>query len=212
MNRLTLLLALVSPAASQVPVKAPAAPRVDSIQAAWTPSAIEAPPPATHYVSESPATIRFHNGVRFQSGVYQARFLGLLPSTSIPYVVLSGRGCTDCDANIAIYVLSPVGPPVNEATTRRFWYPGHETDMQGQPVRSSRAFIGRCLPHSDEALIWYDSVYIEGQWHESLTYLHVAGDSVSFELRPVPALKSTLQFVGHGSCREIAGIEQTSEP
>src|SRR5206468_4021991 len=99
------------------PAPSPASPR-DSMRAAWSPERII----SEHMPNglDSAATIQFHNGRRFVTGLYDVKFLGLLPSRAAPYVVLSGRGCQECDANISIYVLSPLGPRVFEATTTRY--------------------------------------------------------------------------------------------
>jgi len=198
----------------RAPTRSPASP-TDSLRAAWTPESITVDRPHGPTGLDSPAVIRFHNGQRFATGLYNAKFLGILPSSKTPYVVLSGRGCDECDANISIYILSPLGPPVREATTDRYWSPGQETDREtGKIIRKSRAFIGHCLPDPTDAIIWYDNLASDqGPWRTGLSLVRIVADTVASELRtPPPSISATLRLVGLGACREIPGLAESSEP
>src|SRR5712691_10681761 len=107
-----LLVGLPWPAPGQVPSPSRATlTSVDSTRAGWIPIQIHNRSPSTATEVDSPSVIYFHNGKRFQTGLFQVQFQGLLPTSGTPYLVLSGRGCTECDANITLYILSPVGPP-----------------------------------------------------------------------------------------------------
>ncbi len=194
------------------PTPSPASPS-DSIRAAWSPESITSQRQPNGL--DSPATIRFHNGRRFATGLYDVKFLGVLPSHAAPYVVLSGRGCTECDANISIYILSPIGPPAFEATAERYWSPGRETDRETRKIfRKSRAFLGECLPDLGDAIIWYDSLAdANGHWRSGLSIAHIVGDTVASDLRiPPPPMSGTLRMVQAGKCAEIPGIDESSEP
>lgn len=112
-----LLLSASTPASAQRP-PARSAPPSDSLRAAWTLESIVVQQPPSPNRLTSPAIIRFRNGQQFATGLYDMTFLGTLLSGKAPYVVLSGRGCTGCEANVSIYILSPLGSRVADSTTK----------------------------------------------------------------------------------------------
>ena len=212
-HALTILLAAPC-LAQRAPTSTPA-PSADSLRTAWAPESITHGRPERRAGLDSSAVIRFHNGARFATGLWEVTFLGILPSRKAPYVVLRGRGCTGCDANLSIYVLNPVGPPVTEATTTRYWTSGREKDREtGKFIRKSRAFIGQCLPDSNEGVIWYDSLADDhGGWQSGLSRAQIVADTVASDLRiPPPAIRATLELVRLGKCREIPSTDELNEP
>ena len=193
----------------------PLAPRAANRDAAWAPESLLPERTPGRGGLPAPIAIRFQNGKRFATGLYDVTFLGILAAHPVPYLVLSGRGCTECDANISIYFLSPLGPRVSEASTDRYWSPGRETDPDTRTViRKSRAFIGNCLQDVISGVIWYDSLLSdEGKWATGLAVVRIVADTVAAELRrPAPSSSLTLTRVRTGACREIPGIDQSSEP
>lgn len=193
----------------------PPAPRASTGDAAWAPESLAPERPPGRGGLPAPIAIRFHNGKRFATGLYDVTFLGILPARPAPYLVLSGRGCTECDANISIYFLSPLGPRVSEGTTDRYWGPGRETDPETRTViRKSRTFIGNCLQDVISGVVWYDSLLSDtGKWATGLAVVRIVADTVAAELRrPAPSPSLTLTRVRTGTCREIPGIDQSSEP
>ena len=193
----------------------PPAPRAANRDAAWAPESLLPERSPGRGRLPAPIVIRFHNGQRFATGLYEVTFLGTLPARPAPYLVLSGRGCTDCDANISVYFLSPLGPRASEAITDRYWSPGQETDPStGTVIRKSRAFIGNCLQDVISGVVWYDSLLSDkGDWATGLAVVRIVADTVAAELRrPAPSPSLTLQRVRTGVCREIPGINQSSEP
>jgi hypothetical protein len=209
-----LLIASSSRGVAQGPAPAAARASADSVRAAWVPKQVLNRTSVASLGVDSPSIIVFRNGRRFQTGLFQVEFQGLLLASPVPYVVLTGRGCTECDANISLYILSPVGGPA-EATTRRLWAPGHETDRESRKViRSSQAFVGQCLPGLGDVLLTYDSIIDTArQWHSGLFIAQIVADTVARELRiPPPPIATTVATVKAGRCRQIAGIDQESEP
>jgi hypothetical protein len=193
----------------------PPAPRAANRDAAWAPESLLPERTPGRGGLPAPIAIRFHNGQRFATGLYDVTVLGILPARRAPYLVLSGRGCTECDANISIYFLSPLGPRASEASTDRYWSPGRETDPDTRTViRKSRAFIGNCLQDVISGVLWYDSLLSDdGKWATGLAVVRIVADTVAAELRrPAPSPSVTLQRVRAGVCREIPGIDQSSEP
>src|SRR5690348_1105894 len=53
------------------------------------------------------------NGSKFQTTLYGLAVMGRLHATNkLPYYVLSGVGCQECDANVSIYIHSPSDGPM----------------------------------------------------------------------------------------------------
>ncbi len=203
------------PGTSQKPPSTPARPvPTDTVREQWTPSQIQNRPGVAGGL-DSPTVIHFPNGRTFHTGLFQVTFWGLLATSRTPYLVLSGRGCTGCDANISVYILSPTGPPSEEGTARRFWISGHETDLETRKlIRTSRGFVGRCLPASSDAFVSYDSILDgAGNWHSGLFIASVVADTIAEELRtPPPPIAATIALVRSRHCRAIPAINQSSEP
>ncbi|PYO89725.1 MAG: hypothetical protein DMD58_08490 [Gemmatimonadetes bacterium] len=63
-------------------------------------------------------------------------------------------------------------------------------------------------------VVWYDSLLSDdGKWATGLAVVRIVADTVAAELRrPAPSPSVTLQRVLAGVCREIPGIDQSSEP
>jgi hypothetical protein len=156
----------------------------------------------------------FRNGRRFATGLWEVAFHGLLAHERAPYVVLTGRGCTECDADISLYILSPLAPPSTEMG-RRYWAPGVVRDFATHKViRRSRGFVGRCLTAPWDAVLTFDSlVDAAGKWHAGLFIGRIIGDSIADSLQvPPPPISQTLARVRTGTCHEIRGVAQNSEP
>jgi len=213
--KLAALFLLLSGLRSPCLAQQPPAPRAANRDAAWAPESLLPERAPGRGGLPAPIVIRFNNGKRFATGLYDVTFLGILPARPAPFLVLSGRGCTECDANISVYFLSPLGPRVSEASTDRYWSPGRETDPDTRTViRKSRAFIGNCLQDVSSGVVWYDSLLSDtGKWATGLAVVRIVADTVAAELRrPAPSPSLTLTRVRTGACREIPGIDQSSEP
>lgn len=206
-----LFLSAVTTGSAQRP-PARSAPPTDSLRAAWTPVSIVVQQPPR---PNSTAIIRFRNGQQFGTGLYDVTFLGTLLSGKAPYVVLSGRGCTGCDANVSIHIISPLGSRVADTTTAFDRSPGREIDREtGKVVRKSRMFIGHCLPDLNDGVIQYDSIaHPSGRWLYALSVAHVVADTVASDLHiPPPPIVETMRLSRSGECQEIAGTDQVGEP
>lgn len=158
------------------------------------------------------------DGSRFETTLFEVTLLSALRTVGKkPYLVMSGRGCTNCDANISIYVHSPSdGPMGDEATQARFAYPGRVLSyMDGSPIFESRMFIGDCLPAYPNGVVWYQRARGDnGTWTEAVFVLYVRADTLAQAVlrSALPSVSETLQRVAVGSCREVPGVAMTSEP
>ncbi len=80
------------------------------------------------------------DGSKFQTNLYDMKVIGPLRTVhKLPYYVMSGVGCQECDANMSIYIHSPSdGPMEDEGSQPRF-------DLSGsniEPRRSQRRLGG----------------------------------------------------------------------
>ncbi len=153
----------------------------------------------------------FKNGVRFNTGLYGVRLLGVLPAYhKAPYLVLVGVGCLACDGEDEVAIQSPTDGPVRYDTHVSYLTPGPQyrgyTDPPDtQPIARVRTFIGRCLPSMTQGVVWFVVKRDSAGWHSRV---HVV-DVVSDHLRardlgpPLPRLQALAPQVRAGACREL---------
>lgn len=127
-------------------------------------------------------------------------------------LLLSGATCTECDMNQSIYLL-PLNPKAEEPP--RYAYPGTlKTYDTGELVEKSRMFYGQCLSGTD-AVVWFGEYLGEdNKWHKNNSVLWVKDSGMEFsELAPSAGnLKSVLQRIKQGTCKELPGIDGYTEP
>jgi hypothetical protein len=154
----------------------------------------------------------------FRTTLFDLRVIGQLPATGrLPYYVMSGRSCVDCDVNLALYVHSPGDGPMRlEAEQPRFPYPGREVFYEdGSPLYEARTFFGDCAADYPNAVVWYQRQRVDSErWRASALVLQVTGDSlrrIDVDRFP-PDVAEAEAAVRAGRCREIPGIDRSSEP
>jgi len=158
------------------------------------------------------------DGSKFKTTLYGMKVIGQLRTTKkIPYFILAGTTCTECDENLSIYIHSPSdGPMKNEAEQRRYAYPGRETDYEtGQPVYEAKMFLGNCLAAHLNAVIWFERGLGEDKkWHSAVSVAEVKDDKllVSELHGQLPKLTEVQDAIRNGNCRELPGIDRPSEP
>jgi len=158
------------------------------------------------------------DGSKFQTTLYGMKIVGQLRTTKkLPYFILAGTTCTECDENTSIYIHSPSdGPMKNEAEQRRFAYPGRETDYEtGQPIYEAKMFYGDCLALHPNAVVWFErAIGGDKKWHPAVSAAEVKDDKlVVSELHgQLPAVSDLQEAVRRGECRELPGIDSSSEP
>jgi hypothetical protein len=158
------------------------------------------------------------DGSKFKTTLYNLKVIGQLRTTKkLPYFILAGTTCTECDEKTSIYIHSPSdGPMKNEAEQRRFAYPGRETDYEtGQPVYEAKMFIGDCLATHPNAVIWFErGIGDDKKWHSGVSVTEVKNDTlvVSQLHGQLPKLPEVQEAVQHGKCQELPGVDGPSEP
>jgi hypothetical protein len=158
------------------------------------------------------------DGSKFKTLIYGMKIIGQLRTAKkMPYFILSGTTCTECDENISIYIHSPSdGPMKNEGEQPRFSYPGQETDYQsGKIDYEGQMFYGDCLRSHPNAAVWFaKAIGDDKKWHDGVLVAEVKGDRlVTTELRlELPQKREAQAAVRAGQCHELPGIKSYSEP
>ncbi|MBI4751131.1 MAG: hypothetical protein HY774_21850 [Acidobacteria bacterium] len=164
-----------------------------------------------------PSSIRFQNGKTFVTTLFQVKYLGQLTSSgSAPFLILAGRGCQDCDANLAVYLYNPQsGPMQGEDSQERFVHPGVIRDAETkQPVLEARMFVGNCLPDVKDGVVWFLREKDEkGKWKPSVLIAEVKNNALTVRelTTSLPDVKTVLASVKDNKCIEIKGINQVTE-
>lgn len=163
-------------------------------------------------------TLDLANGSKFQTALFDLKVIGELQTVhKLPYYVLSGVGCEECDANTSIYIHSPSdGPMKNEGTQPRFNYPGREFSREDHSVISTtRMFLGDCAPTYPNAVMWFQhTIGSDRQWHDSVLVAAVRQDRLVDEVPKamVPTIGEAEAAVRESRCRELPGVDQWEEP
>lgn len=160
--------------------------------------------------------LKFTNGKELETYLFNLQVIGLVQSTGlVPYIVMSGRGCNECDANTAIYIHSPAqGSMKQEFEQVRYQYPGVETHYEnGDTLYSGRAFYGNVLANTYGA-IWYQNILSESGELEPFTFLvRVKNGVLKDTIYPDHLqLEETKELLSKKGCFEIEGMVLTSEP
>lgn len=180
---------------------------------------------AAQQMSKQPAIATYTTGVlslsdgsKFETTLYNMKVIGQLRTTKkLPYFILAGTTCTECDENTSIYIHSPSdGPMKNEAEQPRFSYPGRETDNEtGKLVYEAKIFFGDCLASHPNAVIWFEhGIGDDKKWHSGVSVAQVSNDMlrVSQLHDQLPKLAEVQGAVRNGKCQELRGIDRPSEP
>lgn len=188
---------------------------------AWAASAVQDSRTRNPAIATTPngtGILELPDGSKFSTSLYQPKVIGQLRTArKMPYYILSGRGCQECDANTSIYIHSPSdGPMKDEGGQARFAYPGREVSYEdSKPVYEARMFFGDCVAGHPVAAVWFQHFLADDrQWHNSVFVAEVKDDSlVSKELAgQVPKISEAEEAVAKGHCQEVPGTEQSTEP
>ena len=157
--------------------------------------------------------LSFSNGVVVSYSLERIKPIAVLrtPSGS-PRILLSGADCTECDMNESIYLLSLEN---KTGILERSAYPGNiKAYDTGELVEKHRMFYGRCLSNEDSVVWSSDFVGDDNKWHHQSSVIHVRDSGADLaELPPSEGtIKSILKRVANGDCKELKGIDGTTEP
>ncbi len=158
----------------------------------------------------------FKGGQTFETNLFDLEYIGQVPANNkAPFLIISGRDCNECDANISIYIHSPSdGKLVIDDGQNRYQYPGTEKDYETDSVLYiSRAFYGEVLENT-KGVIWYVNSLLEnGKMGRSVFLSYIDNGSLKdTTYEDKGKLGETINLVKKGLCNEIVGRQYTSEP
>ncbi|SHJ57781.1 hypothetical protein SAMN04488028_101560 [Reichenbachiella agariperforans] len=160
------------------------------------------------------ASVIFDDGTEFLTNLYELEFVAQLPTkTKIPYLILTGRQCTMCDANISIYIHSPSDGSMKQSHEQlRYGLPGELYNWEdGELIAKKRAFYGEIFPNN-HGVVWYQSELDEkGNWIESTYFAGISGDTLLGSFIEAN-IDSTLLQVNKKLAFELPGTSQLTEP
>ncbi len=159
-------------------------------------------------------TIYLKNGKSIKTELFELKFIGQIKeSKKSSYLILSGRPCDPCDANISIFIHSTSDGNLTLNNNSPFYsFPGKIKYYEDNSVISeSKAFYGEVLP-GRYGVIWFQSdLNDQNKWVKTVFFAEIM-DGKLVENRKNESLSSTLEQVKNKKAIEIDGIEQTSEP
>jgi hypothetical protein len=158
------------------------------------------------------------DGTKFRTTLYELKVIGQIHTNrKLPYFILAGRGCEECDANTSIYIHSPSdGPMKHEGEQTRFPYPGRQKDYEtGQFVYEARMFYGNCAERYPNAVLWFErSLGADRKWHQDVVVARVKDDQITTEQlqRGLPKVSDLEGVLRTGQCHELPGVDGYTEP
>jgi hypothetical protein len=142
-----------------------------------------------------------------KTNLYDLTYLGTLrpADKGLPYFLFSGKPCQNCLDDRAIFSVRPNGEKHNS-----FVFPGKIIDPKTKAlVLESRAFFGKCLPRKGDVYVVFQREKIDRRrfLQPSVFIAEAASDHLEEVLleRRLPSIRTTLQMVKKGSCREVQG-------
>jgi len=158
----------------------------------------------------------FKNGKSFDTHLYELKYIGQVPvENKAPYLIFSGRDCDGCDENISVYIHSPGDGELDVADGKnRYQYPGRERNYETNALSyEARAFYGQVL-NTAKGVIWYQKILLENNsWNKDIFLADITGGKKKeTTIKDTGQLQQTLALLKQGKCKEIKGMEYTSEP
>ena len=159
----------------------------------------------------------FNDNSNINTRLYEMSYLeSLTDSSGSTYFVLSGRTCKECDENISIFLISPKDTIKPLSELPKYTYPGKKFDYENNKlIFESKLFIGNCVNNDGKttSLIWVQKEMNNNNKLDSLMFIVDIFNDKIIERKIKPQTKeynSNLQRLK--KCREIKGVETTSEP
>lgn len=159
----------------------------------------------------------FNDNSRINTRLYEMSYLeSLTDSSGSTYFVLSGRTCKECDENISIFLVSPKDTIKPLSEIHKYTHPGKEFDYENNKlIFESKLFIGNCINNGGKttSLTWVQKEMNNNNKLDSLMFIvDIFNDKVrERKVKPqTQEYNSNLQYLKN--CREIKGVETTSEP
>lgn len=164
------------------------------------------------------ASITLPNGQHVETDLVEVRLVAELTSGSnVPYILVAGRDCIQCDENTSLYIGElDHGRLAHGLSDKRNLYPGTLSDYEsGEIVEKTRVFFGHCISPTNDQVIWFEEYLTDkGNWAkgEFLTTLDRNGLHNKLIANEQPDLQRVLSAARSRTCHEIPGIAGTTEP
>lgn len=160
--------------------------------------------------------ILFDKGRIYETNLFNLEYIGHITNENKdPFFIYSGVDCDSCDADISIYIHSPIDGALNvKSGQNRYGYPGKEYDLYTDSlIYEGQAYYGEVLPNI-KGIIWYQKQLMENDiWISSIFLADVSsGSKIDTFLQDVGQLNQTLSLLKAGKCFEIAGHVYRSTP
>ncbi|MBO6524832.1 MAG: hypothetical protein JJ971_13455 [Balneolaceae bacterium] len=157
----------------------------------------------------------FDNGKKINTKLYELKVLDKIKINSKHFLILSGKGCNECDAEKSIYIHSPEdGDMLDENEQTRYTYPGSIYDpFTNETIFSSKFYYGECLSVGEKNWIWIQKSQAEtGVVEESIFILeYKEGELVGkFIEQKIEKIKKEIETQTKDCCKFIKGIEQAA--
>ncbi len=163
------------------------------------------------------SAVSFKNGKRFVLPLDRAKPISVLHGNDGSYFLLAeGADCTACDENTGLRFYELNGSELKPAK-KRYSYPGRLYDYLDSKslLEETRTFYGQCLNQSNDVVVLFTKYFgQDSKWHYSNTFVSLskAGDYI-VKLEPAQgSLASVLKAVSNNTCKELPGINGTTEP
>ena len=164
-----------------------------------------------HVIGIKGKKITFSNKESYTTNLYNLKYISQLATIKkIPYLVVEGRSCSDCDENLSIFIVSPSdGPMKPESQQGRYIYPGDENDYAtNKLVFESRMFYGNSLAGIGNCVVWYQKD-LNTTPQESFFIVSIKKDTIAETTLP---FKQNILNKLIKNFKELKGIQVTTEP
>ncbi len=162
-------------------------------------------------------TVSFKNGKKYVLPLERAKPIAVLKGSDNSFFLLAeGADCTECDENIGLRFYELGGTKLKKSENRHA-YPGRlyyylETNKL---IEETQTFYGQCTADKSDVVIWFIKYLGDNsKWHNvnGIVRISKAGDILEkIETKDI-SLTSVLKAVKEGRCKELPGIDCTSEP
>ncbi len=150
--------------------------------------------------------IHFKNGHSFDTKIYEIKVIDSVQAKKkAPYLILTGRVCTECDANRTIYVQNPLDKNPSPA---KYSSPGKELNYEEVLVSHFKTFYGNCFEASIPVITWIDLK----DAHNTVVNLNDDKPKIKVISKETKKhLKVIESFISQGKCKEIPEEQRRAE-
>lgn len=162
------------------------------------------------------AAVLLSDGRRLKLPLFRAKPLAVLTAVDgSNFLLAEGARCTMCDEPTTLGFF-PIGPGELVSSGERYPYPGRLREfMTNKLVRKTRFFYGRCVSEPGDVAIWYEEyVGEDSKWRKvnSIVTFSKKGESLTKMEPSDSSLASILRNVRENLCKELAGVDGSTEP